>query len=361
MRNVMNLENLSDNYQLFLGQDLGFNDEINVTFPKLQEIKEKQQSMFWLASEFHFNQDRIDLLAAPDHEKDVMLLNLLSQFLMDSVASRSIIDIFGDLLTNPELHSWLLWQSAFEDIHASTYSKIIRNCYSDSVAVLERGKRDLEVFDRSAEIGKVFNQLIEAKQRYVNDEINKYELKEYIMKAMVVLYCLEAISFQASFSATFALVNTGRYQTIGTAVHSILKDELLHAEGDLIVVKAMTESDTAFKEIFEENKNEYRRVIRSIIDQEYRWSDYLFEDGRKVLGLTPALLKQYVTWLAGKMMDNLELEWYDDIERVNENPLSYMNAYLFGDQIQVANQEITNNNYRVGQSVNDLDDIDFDF
>lgn len=375
MKNVMNVENDNNQtgfYPLFLGEDLGFSDEINITYPEIHKVYKEQQSMFWLEDEFHFNDDRQDLIEAPDSEKDVMVLNLLAQHLMDSVASRSIIEIFGPVVTNTELHNWLLNQSFFEGIHASTYMKIFRNCFNDGNAVLERGKHNLEVFKRSKKIGEVFNNLIQDITAWTNKSVTikptNEQMRAGLLKGMVTLYALEQISFMSSFAATFALVETGRYANIGKAISSICADEVVHAKGDRIVLESMlrekaTDGGKSYAEIFKAILPEIKIIVDSIVQQEMDWSEYIFSEGRKVLGLNTSLLKEYVNYMAQPLYANLGLEW--DVERfgevVNDNPLPYMDVYIDRDKVQTANQEITNNNYRVGQVINDLDDEVFDF
>lgn len=370
--NVGNNNNQTGMYPLFLGEDLGFTDEINITYPDIHKVYKEQQSMFWLEDEFHFNQDRQDLLDAPDSEKDVMVLNLLAQHLMDSVASRSIIEIFGPVISNTELHNWLLTQSFFEGIHASTYMKIFRNCFSDGNAVLERGKHNLDVFNRSKRIGEVFNMLNQKVSAWVSDSVTVKPTAETmrlaLLKGMVTLYALEQISFMSSFASTFALVETGRYTNIGKAISSICADEMVHAKGDRIVIQSMfsepsIDTGLSYKELFNKHKQEFVDIIDAITKQEMEWSTYIFSEGRKVLGLNEQLLQGYVNYMAQPLYNFLEIAW--DTNKfgtiVNDNPLPFMNVYIDRDLIQTANQESTNNNYRVGQVVDDLDGEVFDF
>lgn len=366
MKNVLNIlndNNLKGHYPLFLGGDLGFNDEINITYQTIQAVHKKQQSMFWLEDEFHFNQDRADLLEAPDSERDVMVLNLLAQWLLDSTASRSIIEIFGAVTSNNELHNWLLTQSFFEGIHASTYSKIVRNCFTDGNSVLERGKNNLDVFNRCKRIGEVFNELNQAVCKWQLGLMkDRKEMQYKLLKGIFTLYALEQISFMSSFAATFALVETGRYQTIGKAVSSICNDEIVHAEGDLLVLKALFNSDEGYYDVFLDHKQEFQTIFDDIVKQELRWSEYIFNEGRKVLGLNETLLKSYVAYTALPCYEQLGLEYPVSVlgEKITKNPLPYMDKYIERDTVQQANQELVNNNYRVGQTVNDLDDEEFD-
>jgi ribonucleoside-diphosphate reductase beta chain len=363
---VLNLKN--DNYKngkypLFLGEPLGLNDEINVTYPEIERMKKLHQSMYWLPEEFSFEQDRRDLLEAPDSEKDVMILNLLAQWALDSMASRSIIELFGPLTSNTEAHGWFLTQSFFEDIHAATYSKIIRNSLSDPQAAIEKATKNLEVFKRTEVIGKVFDDMKKVTGRYMAGiEMEEEYVKYTILRALFALYGLEQISFMSSFASTFALVETGRYQGIGKAVSSICNDESVHADGDLVVFRVMKNED--YRTLFNDNIDELTNILDEIVAQEHRWSEYIFDDGRRVLGLNTALLKEYVNYTAKPCYDALGLKW--DTQRfgnsVSENPLPYMEKYFDRDLVQSAPQEIESNNYRVGQVENDLGDDDvFDF
>lgn len=363
---VLNFENknyLTGHYPLFLGEPLGFSDEINITYPEIFKIKEKHQSQFWLSTEFSFEDDRLDLQEAPDSERDVMILNLLAQWSLDAMASRSIIELFGPLVSNNELHGWLLVQSFFEDIHAATYSRIIRTAFPDANAVLERGVQNVEIFERCRTIADTFNDLKHKVGLYTSGvKVSDYEMKKAILKGMFALYALEQISFMSSFAATFALAETGRYQGIGTAVAIIKADEQLHAEGDLLVFKAMLR-DKDFKEIFDEHKEEFRQVFVAVVKQEHNWSEYIFKEGRKVLGLNETLLKEYVNHMAYPCFKNLGFEWDNTFGSVPDiNPLPYMEKYENRDMISAAPQELESNNYRIGQMENDIsDDLEFDF
>lgn len=363
--NFENNNNMSGEYPLFLGDSLGFSDEINITFTDIDKQFKKQRSAFWLETEFSFEQDRIDLMEAPTSEKDVMVLNLLAQWALDSMASRSIIEILGPFCSNNELHNWFLTQSFFEAIHAATYSKIVRNCFSDSNAVLERGKSNLEVFNRCKRIGEVMNKTAEYAGLYSagvipNEEITITDIEKQIFKAVATLYALEQISFMSSFAATFALVSTDRYQSIGKAVGAILADEKLHAEGDLIVLKHMIRKSSS---VYESVKDEIQEIVDDIVQQEIDWGTYMFSEGRKILGYNEQLSHEYTAWVAKPCYNELELQWDSDkfLEQPSKNPLPFMDEYGDRDKIQNANQEIENNNYRVGQVDDDLDSGELDF
>lgn len=368
---VLNFENTNYRtgfYPLFLGDDLCMNDEINVTYPEILKIKDLHLSQYWLSSEYTFENDKVDLQEAPTSESDVMILNLLAQHSLDSMASRAIIELFGPLVSNSELHGWFLVQSLFEDIHAATYSRIIRTAFRNPNETIERGMSNLEVFNRTKIIGKIFNEMKIITGKYMSGELRKDNpehvsyMKHHILKSVFTLYALEQISFMSSFACTFALGETGRYAGICQAVGAIAADEMLHARGDLLVFNSMMK-EPEYREIFEVNKEEYQAIFEAVTQQEIDWSSYIFSEGRKVLGLNTNLLKEYVAYVALPCFTNLGFEW--NVEKFGEapveNPLPFMDKYLDRDSVQVAPQELQINNYRVGQVEDDLGDEILEF
>lgn len=357
--NVGNNNNLKGHYPLFLGDDLGFSDTVNVTYPAIEEMYLDQRARFWTESEVPLSNDRMDLAEAPKSEKDVMILNLMAQWLLDSTASRGIIETFGPFVSNTECYEWLSTQSFFEHIHARTYSDIFRNCFVDGNAALEEAKRNVMVQYRTGIIGKVFNEtaLMGAKYTF-GEDIPKDVLRKQILKNMAVLYGLEAISFMASFTCTFALCETGRYQGIGKRVSLICADEILHAEGDRRIFDTMFKYEGYDKE-YDQIRDEVQVLFDTIVEQELKWAEYVFSDGRKALGLNTDLLKEYVYHISKPVFDYMQLEWNHPV--VKDNPLTYMDKYVDRNLVQGANQEIENINYMVGNVDTSGVDDEYDF
>lgn len=361
--NIENNNNLSGKYPLFLGDALGFADTVNVTYPKLSEWYEEQMGQFWRETEFSLEQDKIDIKEADPKERDVMIHNLVSQWLLDSVASRSILETIAPFTTNSEMLSCLTAWTMFEEIHARAYSFIARQCFEDPNVVIQEAKKNINVAYRSAIIGTVFNQTNQMAAKYTQGlDVSPADLRRQLVKTFAALYSLEAVSFMASFACTFALVETGRYQGIGNEITSIQRDEVLHAKLDRIVLDIMLNQEGYARE-FNEVKDEVRYIFDEVIRQEFSWAEYIFSEGRRAVGLTTDLLKDYVRYLGKPMYDRLGIYWDEQEFGVppKTNPLPYMDKYLSPDQIQAAAQEIEITNYRVGSLSNDIGEEDFDF
>lgn len=364
MKTVLNLNNTSykEGYKTFLGEDLGFNDTIHVTYPDIKEMQLLQRSRFWTETEIDLSKDRSDLLTAPKEQKEVMLLNLMAQWALDSTASRSIIQTFGPFISNTEVESLLMTQSFFEDIHSAQYSEILRVCFNNPTELMEEAANNANVVYRTKIIGEVFNEtnIIGAKlqtgELRLEEPSHLVVIQKALLKNLATLYGLEAISFMASFACTFALTRSGKFQGIDKAVGLIATDESSHAEGDRLLFKHF--KNEIGKQIFDEAKPEMQVIFDQLVMQELNWSEYIFSEGREVLGLNEATLKKYVYYVAKPCFDYLGLKWEYPV--VDKNPLPYMDKYFDRSLVATANQELENNSYRVASVDTEMPD-EFDF
>jgi len=365
-KNVINIQNNGNNaekgYPLFLGEDLGFADTINVTYPELAALYEEQRSQYWIETEHNLDQDRIDFQTCDPNVGEVMIRNLMSQWLMDSVAARSIMSLLEPFTSNNEMIDVLSAWSFFEGIHARQYSFIMRQCFIDANAILERAKKDNEVAYRSRIIGKVFNEVMEVGARYSKGEaLDINYVKKTILKTICAVYSLEAISFMGSFACTFALTETGKFQGIGNGIQAICKDEMLHARFGKTILKILLYKED-YLNIFEQHKEEFTEIFIECMKQEFSFNRYIFSEGRHVLGLTTELLDDYDKFIAKPIFDEFGMQWPEEFgEAPNKSPLKYMEKYVNPDSIQAAAQEITLTAYRVGAVVDDTNGMEFDF
>lgn len=364
MSNVLNLNNTAyeEGYRTFLGDDLGFNDTIHVTYQDIKEMHLEQRSKFWTETEIDLSKDRNDLMEATPNQRDVMLLNLMTQWAMDSTASRSIIQTFGKFVSNTEVQDLLMTQSFMESIHSAQYSEILRVCYNNPTELMREAARNASVCYRTEIIGRVFNELNNVGAEYElgllkTDNPQQLEkLQKTLLKGLATLYGLEAISFIASFACTFALTRGDKFQGIDKSVGLIMQDEVLHARGVKLLFKHF--KSEIGNSVYEDSKQDMQSIFDAIVAQEFAWADYIFSEGRNVLGLDSNVLKKYVCYVAKPCFDYLGLNWNYDI--ISKNPLPYMDKYFNPDMVQTAPQELEVNNYKVAQVDSRLDDV-FDF
>lgn len=341
----------SGSYPLFLGEAPALYDSINVTHPRLFELYKKQKAADWSEDEIGLEQSRVDMLTCPPETRDIMVKNLALQWELDSVASRSIAPLFAPFITNSEL--WAAWikVSEIEVLHALTYSEIVRQCIPDPQEVFNEVLKNEEVLGRAEPVSKAFKALQYAGAQYVLGQETTHPVYDTVMNAVVALYCLERIQFMASFSATFAVVEQGEFQGIGKLVQKIMQDErFIHAEIDKTVLQIELSTERG-KEWRQRCRYTIESIIDSVMSAEYKWSKYLFSEGRKVVGLNETIMNEWIDYNAQEVYDVLSIE---PARRIKKNPIKFMDNWLDLNKNQNAQQEADSANYALNIIVDDI-------
>lgn len=351
--NQNNTEWKEGQYSLFLGQQPGLYDSINVTHPKIFKLYKDQKSADWSEDEIDLEQSRIDMLTCPPESRELMVENLALQWEADSIAARSIAPLFAPFVTNSEYWAALLKISEIEVLHALTYSEIVRVCMANPNEVFERIMKNEAIMRRMDVISKAFNELRIAGAKYTLGMITDDEAYPIVMNAVVALYGLERLQFVDSFAATFGVVETGVFQGIGKLVQKIMQDErYIHAElgKRVITIELATERGAKW---LQDNADTVHAMLDEVVQSEYDWNDHLFSNGRKCVGFTH---QSGIDWIDYNAQEVYELFGFEPPVRVAKNPLKYMDNWLDLNKTQNANQEGDQANYRLNIIVDDLGD-----
>ena len=349
-------------YPLFMGEEMALYDSVNVNYKELFDVYKQQVSQRWVETEFNHEQSRLDMISCPKNIYDVMLLNLSFQWVLDSVASRAIAPLFAPFVTNSELWAALMENSNMEVIHALSYSEIVRQCVADPTDVFKLSVQNEKTIQRAVKVVSVFNELQKAGAEYTLG-IRKNDQSTYniVFKGLVALYILERLQFLASFAATFAVVEQGYFQSIGKMVQKIMLDEIFcHYTTDALALKIELSTERG-KIAMRECKDEILEMIAEVRYQERQWSDYLFSEGRSIVGLNPLLLNEWVDYNAQAVYDGLGLSDNIPFERVKQNPLKWMDNWIEIDKFQNCMQEADGNNYALNVVKDDVTDEELDF
>lgn len=345
-------------YPLFLGEDLGIIDTINVQYPQLEELYQLQVSQIWNENEIDLTQDRMDMLNVPQGTKDLMVQTIMFQTAADSIAARSIIESLGKYISNTEcLNLATIW-SFFEVIHARTYSHIIKQTFAQPNDMIQELYENVDVMDRLKVIKETFD-----KMETISPHASPFEKQCAILETLTALFALEAIAFMSSFAVTFAITETGIFQGIGQLVKLICRDEVLHTRMTFEIFKIIIK-DPKWADALEATRHSRADILNSAVQQELDWGKHLFREGRKVIGLNEQLLGEYVLYMSKPIYDFCKLPFSHTFKFTVPvvNPLPYMDSYIDSSKIQAAAQEIQLTNYNVGVIADDnLDDLDLTF
>lgn len=245
-------------------------------------------------------------------------------------------------------------------LHALTYSDIIRQCLPDAKNIITQIMDNQEVLKRSTTILTYMRDLeiIGAKYRLDSTSVDEEEARRAILRALVALLGLEGIEFISSFACTFALAEQGIFIGVAQLVQKIMLDEILHTKMDFAVLNILLK-DRTWKKTFNAIKGDLKNILDEVVENEKAWSDYIFSEGRSIIGLNPTLLQEWVYWNSAPIYEYLGIKY--SFEKPKEDPLPFMGIWMNPSQQQNANQEQTNTDYKLNVTVSDDDGFEFDF
>lgn len=338
-------------YPLFFGEEMGTYDTVNMNYPSIFSLYNRQMGQIWYSTEVDVLRDRIDLLQAPRDVVDVMMLNVQWQTAMDSVAARSVSLLLLKHITNPEMESLVQAWGLFEGIHAVSYADIVENIFPNPSDMIGDIMENENVMKRTDVLVKVFDNLYN-----LPDSATISEKRRAMILAFTAFYAMESISFMSSFTATFTIAkNVRRFIGISERVRLICRDEMLHQHFAFEVLRIMrdVEKYPEWDETYEARKE----IIDSIVSVEYDWNEFLLKD-REVLGLNTTFLNNAVEFFASPVYAKLGIE--APFELTFDSPVTHLNSYFDTSLIQTASQELQQTGYKTGSLVDDgVEDIEF--
>lgn len=246
-------------------------------------------------------------------------------------------------------------------LHSLTYSEIIRQCVNDPQEVYKEVMHSDEVLNRSVAVIEAFNVLdtYGAKYKLGMVERDDRDMHYAVLKALIALLCLEGIEFMASFACTFALAEQNIFMGIAKLVQKIMLDENVHVMvGKEVLGILLHNEKNIWTELFEENKEDLTNMVVEVINQELSWNEYIFSEGRSIVGLNKILLDEWVLWKSQEIMEFLRMD--NPFDKIKTNPLRWMDNWEDLNKKQNANQETDNTNYRLNAVTDDSEDAVFE-
>lgn len=337
MYSVFSNKNNKD-YELFFGEPVSIARYDKIKYPQIEKLSTQQRGFFWQPDEIDCTKDKSDFRALSNHEQHIFTSNLKRQILLDSVQGRAPVMTFLPVVSAPELEDWLITWSFFETIHSRSYSHIIRNVYSNPSKVFDEMMDIQEIADCAKDITYYYDNFMN--YRLGNDVKEK---KSRLWNALMAVNALEGIRFYVSFACSWAFAEQKKMEGNAKIIKFIARDENLHLAGTQQLLKLLLR-DPDFIEIKEINRLENMKMFQDVIDQEKKWTDFLFSDG-SIIGLNDKLLKEYVDYIAAKRMNAVGLK---PIVNIINNPLPWTQKWIAGNDVQVAPQEVELSSYIVG-------------
>lgn len=347
------------NTSLFLGQEPGLLDTVNKQHPELWKLYKTMKSQDWDENEFDFSSCLTDFKTCSPSVYDMMIKTLAWQWEADSTAAHGIVPIIAPFRPNTTV--WVGWQriSDNESVHGLTYSEVVRSSFVNPETILTEVLAVKESLSRLHEIAEVFAQAkaVGLKLQLGTVSPDSDEAYDAIFMFTVAMFILERIQFMASFAITFAIADTGIFQPIGKAVQKIAQDELeVHCRWDMAILRyemATVRGMNAFKRLSPMIMNLITAVERS----EVNWVNYMFSEGRELLGMNASLLTSWVYYNSAAVRTFFQFPLA--LETPSHNPLRFMNNWLDISKTQASPQEQDNGQYRLNVMRRTDEEVDF--
>ena len=274
---------------MFLGQDLGLFDTIHRRFPQIWDTYKEQRNLDWTESEFGFDKAQIAFETVAPAITDRLLATLAWQWEGDSSAARAIPSVMNNFISCAELQAAWGRIADNENLHAATYSEIVRLGIPNPEVVFKHVLENMEAMKRLGAVGRAMHNSYTRSHQYALGLVpNDQETYNQALMFVVALLLLERVQFVASFAVTFAIGNIPEAQAfmpIITAVQRICQDELeIHVTLDKQVLANEFQTERG-KRFLAECWEEILVLIREVVDSELEWARWLLvEDSRPLAG-----------------------------------------------------------------------------
>jgi ribonucleoside-diphosphate reductase beta chain len=327
-----------------------------VKYNKIANFESTARGFFWQPEEVSLTKDANDFKDASDAVKHIFTSNLLRQTALDSLQGRAPNQVFGPVVSIPELEALISNWSFFEtNIHSKSYSHIIRNIYNVPKDVFNTIHDTEEIVGMASTIGNYYNDLHEINcRKEMGETVTETEHIKAIWLALHASYGLEAFRFMVSFATSLAMVENKIFIGNGNIISLILQDELLHKEWTAFLINQVVKEDPRFAEIKAECEDEVYQMYLSVIKEEKDWADYLFKMG-PVIGLNANILKDFVDYTAVDALKQIGIRYNQPAPKTT--PIPWFNKHSDTSKKQTALQESESTNYVIGVMG---DSIDYD-
>ena len=368
-KSIFNTNDNQRNSNLFFGDGIAIARYDQLQYPQLDKITDKQLGFFWRPEEVDLGRDRLDFKSLTDSEQHIFTSNLKRQIVLDSIQGRAPTETLLNIASVPELEPLLLSWGFFETLHSRSYTHIIRNVYADPTEIFDKILETPAIVECADDITRDYDDFIEYSKWYqmlglgnfvIEDQnqgkkfinIDMQNIKKKLWRVLHAINVLEGIRFYVSFACSWNFAEQRKMEGNAKIIKFIARDENLHLAITQHLIKILLKSDDDFKEINESERDNITELFVSGIEQEKKWSEYLFQDG-SMLGLNHQVLCDYIEWIGAKRMKSMGLQV--PYSTGVANPLPWTARWISGQDVQVAPQEAEISSYQVGAVKNDLD------
>lgn len=335
------------NQPLFLGEGRNISRLDLSIEPHISKMTADAIGKLWFSGDFSPSKDGKDYISCGPTLNTLYMKNIKFQTLLDSLAARSVAEVFIPITTNPQLASWWFQHAFFEEnIHSQSYADILKGLPVDAKAIFDDIMVNPSILARANSIVQCFEDTVQHNARMIL-QTSDYDLEAHkvsIVKSLIALNILEAVLFKSSFLTSFAFKENGLYSITADIISKIAQDEAGHYAMTINLINRLRK-DPSWAYIFVEHSPAIDQLYRDAIEADFDWIDYCYTDDVQLLGVNNKVLKQYVTANLHSVMTSIgQTPIVDKVD----NPCKWASKYTRPSNIQTAQKEKTSGNYLLG-------------
>lgn len=234
----------------------------------------------------------------------------------ESLVGNNLVLAVYRCVDNPECRQYLLRQAFEEAIHIHAFQYIVQSLSLD----------EGEMFNMYREVETIFNKdeyAMSCTNSVLDPNLNTHtkEGLQTLLKNMVGLYVItEGIFFYGGFVTMLSFGRQNRLPGTCEQIQYILRDESIHMNFGIDLINTIREENpNVWDKAFEQ---EIITFIKNAVELEHRYCEDCVKEG--ILGLNPALLKEYVQYIADRRFNRLGLP----AQYGSENPFPWMSEVI---------------------------------
>jgi len=262
------------------------------------DFYKKAQASTWTAEEVDLKDDLRDWKNLTKNEKDFILMILAFFAASDGIVNENLAQNFLTEIQIPEARYFYGFQIAIENVHSEVYALLLNTYVSD--------KKQLEHHFNAIETIPVVKRKAEWALRWIEHGT--------FQERMVAFAIVEGIFFSSSFCAIYWFKQKGLLPGLTFSNELISKDEGLHCDFACLLYTK-----------YVENKLEHEQLLKMFTEAVKIECEFVDEALREdLLGMNATLMKQYVKYVANRLLVDLEITETANYFEDGKNPFPFM-------------------------------------
>jgi len=306
--------------RIFGGNPTGIFELNNIKYQWAYNLWEMMLNNTWFPKEVDMTQDAKDYKNLTDMEKTAYDKALSQLIFMDSLQTNNLIDNVNPYVTAPEVNLILVRQSFEEALHSQSYAVMVDSISQNSAEIYELWRRDMMLKSKNDAIAGVYQ------------ELAKNPTEHNFLKACFANQILEGIYFYSGFTYIYTLARSGKMLGSAQMIRFIQRDEVTH----LVLFQNMINTLKRERpDLFTAKlKEEVYEMFKKAVELESAWGKYITQG--QILGLTDAIVEQYIQYLADNRLSAVGFEplynvkhpikWVDDFSKFNDQKTNFFES-----------------------------------